>query len=282
MVDGNDQAAQIASAGAKRTSAVSLAGTPVEASSDEHLVQGREDAALWLRFNRPHRLNAFSNELYAEIKRTVVQARYDDSVDTIVFTGTGRAFGTGGDLKQTPDMFDNPVQWLEAKEHLPWEAIRNIPKLTIAAVNGICVAGGLVATLLSDISIAAESATFAIPEGRVGIGESYPANLLYGRVSLAKIKYLIYTGRSISAIEAERIGMITEVVPDDKLYDRVREVTAEVRETSAAARRLYKEYINRNIPLIDWEDFLRTFEDAEAKQYLQAFVAKSAAGRRNA
>jgi enoyl-CoA hydratase/carnithine racemase len=92
---------------------------------------------------------------------------------------------------------------------------------------------------------------------------------------LAKIKYLIFTGQPISAAEAERIGLITEVVPDDRLYERVREVAAEMRKTSLAARLLYKEYINRNIPQLDWEDFLRTWRDPESTRYLQAFLARN-------
>jgi enoyl-CoA hydratase len=260
------------------TSTVSLTGTPVAGFSDDHLVFGREDGALWLRFNRPGQLNSFSNELYADIKAAVVAARYDESVDTIVFTGTGRAFGTGGDLKQTLEVFQDPTRWHDAKDNLPYEAIRNCPKMTIAAVNGICFAGGLITTMLSDVSIAAESATFAVPEVRVGIAESYTADLLFGRVSMAKLKQLCLTGKAINATEAERIGLITEVVPDDRLYERVREVTAEVRETSQAARRLYKEYINRHVPQLDWEDFLRTWRQPDSTQYLQAFLDRSSRG----
>jgi enoyl-CoA hydratase/carnithine racemase len=239
-------------------------------------VHGHENGALWLRFNRPDQLNSFSLELYRDIKQAVLRARYDDSIDTVVFTGTGRAFGTGGDLKQSLEIIADPIRFHEAKDALPFEAIRNSRKMTIAAVNGICMAGGLVATVLSDVSIAAESATFAVPETRVGLAESFTADLLFGRVSLAKTKYLIFTGRPISAAEAERIGLITEVVPDEQLYDRVREVAAQMRETSLAARQLYKEYINRRVPQLDWEDYLRCWRDPETAGHLEAFTNRSA------
>jgi enoyl-CoA hydratase/carnithine racemase len=246
---------------------------PPTQPGDHHLLYAIEDGVAWIQFNRPQQLNSFTAELYKEIKDTIRRAEADDSVDTIVFTGTGRAFSTGGDLKSVFERITDPdpLRFAEMADSSWFDVLKNCRKMTIAAVNGVAVAAGAACAILCDASVASESATFGFPEAGAGFAESHSTHLLWGRVSLTKIKYLLYTAKQISATEAERIGMITEVVPHDRLYDRVREVVEEFRATSYDAKLLFKEYTNRMIPALDWADMYRGFETKESLEFLERF-----------
>ena len=194
-------------------------------------------------------------------------------VDILVLTGRGRAFSTGGDLTEVLDRItdDNPLPWFEMVDSSWFDVLKNTRKPTIAAVNGIAVAAGFACAMLCDVSIAAERATFGLPEARAGFADSHGIHLMWGRASLTRIKYLVLTGKQISATEAERWGLVTQVVPDDELYDRVNEVITELRSTSVEARYLLKEYANRMIPALEWTDLYRGLETTEAAAYLQKF-----------
>jgi enoyl-CoA hydratase/carnithine racemase len=251
---------------------------PVDFPSDEILVVEVADRTAWMRFNRPDQLNCFTPALYGSIKDAVRVAEHNDDVDTIVFTGTGRSFATGGDLKEVLSRITDPdpLPWFEFVDACPFDQIKPCRKVVISAVNGLCYAAGLLITLMSDISIGAESATFAFPEGRVGFAESFSVACLMGRVSLSKAKYMLYTGLPVTAQEAERIGLITEVVPDDQLFNRVGEVIEELRGSSFEAQMLFKEYINRQTPPLEWPDLFRGLGTSDSVAYLEKFKARGA------
>ena len=234
------------------------------------------DAATFIRLNRPQALNSFTSQLYSEVKDGVRLATADPAIDIIVITGTGRAFATGGDLHEVLDRIEdkNPLALYAYDDHMPFETVKHCGKTTIAAVNGICVAGGLALASCCDIQIAARSAKFGIPEARIGIASSMIPSLLFGKISLSKLKYLLYTGKSIPAEEAERIGMITEVTDDDALEARVLEVIDEIRKTSPNARRLYAEYVNRMLPTPANADLYRSLSSQECREGLRAFADK--------
>jgi trans-feruloyl-CoA hydratase/vanillin synthase len=231
------------------------------------------DGVAWIVFNRPDKLNSFSPKLYKQVKDTLRLADANKDVDVLVLTGRGRAFSTGGDLTEVLDRItdDNPLPWFEMVDSSWFDVLKNTRKPTIAAVNGIAVAAGFACAMLCDVSIAAERATFGLPEARAGFADSHGIHLMWGRASLTRIKYLVLTGKQISATEAERWGLVTQVVPDDELYDRVNEVIKELRSTSVEARYLLKEYANRMIPALEWTDLYRGLETTEAAAYLQKF-----------
>jgi enoyl-CoA hydratase/carnithine racemase len=138
----------------------------------EQLHYSVDDGVATVRLDRPEHLNAFTSQLYGEVKWAMWKATADDSVDVVVITGTGRAFATGGDLKETLARLesDDPLAMHAFFDNLPWHDVRDCPKVVIAAVNGLCLAGGLITALCADISVAAASARFGFAEGRVGAG----------------------------------------------------------------------------------------------------------------
>jgi enoyl-CoA hydratase/carnithine racemase len=242
----------------------------------EQLEYRVENSVARIRLNRPDALNSFTTKLYGEVKDAFRLADADPDVDVIVITGTGRAFATGGDLHEVLARMDdqNPLALYAYDDNMPFETIKHCGKTSIAAINGLCVAGGLAIASACDIQIAVRSAKLGVPEARIGIASSMLPSLLLSKLSLSKLKYLLYTGVSISADEAERIGLITMVADDDGLDQRVAEVIAEVRKTSPNARRLYGEYLNRLLPTAPNSDLYRSFSSPQCREGLRAFADK--------
>lgn len=232
------------------------------------------DGVARITLDRPEQLNAFTSRLYGELRWAVRRAGADPSVDVVVITGSGRAFATGGDLKETLARLEDPDPLAMSAffDNLPWADMRECPKVLVAAVNGLCLAGGLITAVCCDIAIAAESARFALTEGRVGIADAIAPTLLRARLPEPKLKYLALTGATIGAAEAERIGLLTEVVPDERLEARVLEVVDELRQTSPVSRALFKEYVNRLTPLPPTHGGLPAFISSEVKEGLRAFA----------
>lgn len=231
-----------------------------------------DDGVAQIRLERPDVLNAFSSRLYGELKWALRTAAADDKVDVVVLTGEGRAFATGGDLKEALELVDGGDLALHAfVDNLPWADFRACPKVVIGAVNGLCYAGGVIAAASCDITLAAESATFALTEGLVGVADSVAPAVLASRLSTAKLKYLLFTGKPIGAAEAERIGLVTEVVPDDRLAARTAEVVDEVRRTSPVSRRLFKQYVDGLEPFPTDPGLVAALGSPEAREGLRAF-----------
>jgi enoyl-CoA hydratase/carnithine racemase len=247
-------------------------------SEFEQLVYEIEDGVAWLRLNPPQQRNAFTSRLYGELKWGVRAADADPDVDVIVVTGTDGAFATGGDLNETLERLgdDDPLSMYEFFDNLPFDALRECSKVVIAAVNGYCYAGGLITCSWCDIQIAAESARFALTEGKVGIADAHAPSVLFGRVPTPKLKYMIFTAKPFTAAQAEDWGLITEVVPDDQLDARTREVIAEVRGTSPVARKAFKKYINELQPRPWDHGGLEAFASTEVIEGLNAFGQKRA------
>ena len=205
-----------------------------------------DDTAV-ITFNRPDLRNAFDQTAYAEVKRAVRMAETDDAVDFIVLRGAGSDFATGGDLRYIHQMVESGDQMrlYDFGDDLPFNAIRSTTKVTIAAVHGWCTAGGMCVAGACDIVVASRSAKFAILEGRVGIGDPFIPTLLKDRISTAKLSLLMYTGRSIDAMEAERLGLVSLCVEDDALDEALTELLHDLRSTSRGSRRVYKAHLSR-------------------------------------
>lgn len=241
----------------------------------EHIHYSVRDGAAWIRLDRPEVLNAFDSTMYRNLGRAVRQAEDDRRVDAIVITGTGRAFATGGDLDDASAVVDPDAPlagWYEYEDALPFDALRRCTKPTIAAVNGICYAGGLIAAATCDIAIATASSRFCIPEARVGLAEPILPAVLSGRVGLSKAIYYTLTARPFDAAEAERAGFITEMVADGELEHRVGEVIGELRLTSPAAKRRYKEFFARHMAPVDLRGIREGIRGPDGVEGLTAFA----------
>lgn len=181
-----------------------------------------DDGIATITLNRPEKLNAFTDAMLDDWVAALEQCRVDPAVRVVVITGTGRAFTTGGDVdsfadsaSQTAATIKNRVA--EGAQRLP-RKIAEIDKPVIAALNGFATGGGLDISLACDIRFASESARFAetyIKMGLIpGVGGAY---LLPRIVGWAKALELFWTADWVDAREAERIGLVSKVFPDDEL-----------------------------------------------------------------
>jgi enoyl-CoA hydratase/carnithine racemase len=216
----------------------------------EQLIYHVDNGTARITLNRPEARNAFTPRLYEELRWAIRHADMDGAVDIIVLTGAGSAFSAGGDLKESFRRISEggALAMHQFFDNLPYYDIRDSPKVVIAAINGACYAGGLLTALWCDLTVASVDARFALTEAKMGTADAFTPSLLFGRTPYPKLKQMLFTGKSISADEAERYGLIGEVVPAGTLDERIDELIGEVRETSAQGRTMYKRFLNELIP----------------------------------
>jgi enoyl-CoA hydratase len=209
----------------------------------------RQNKAGIITLNRPHRLNAINMELLNDFKKQIDTAMRDDSVQTVILTGEGRAFCAGEDLKETAAGKDLD-QWIKEAEGLQsiQRGMMDLGKPIIAAVAGYAVGGGCEFAMGCDMRIAAESAVFGFPETGVGLTVTNAGTkLLTHLVGLGKAKELIFTGEFIEAHEALRIGLVNKVVPDEDLLAAAMAMAETLSHRSPLALRLSKIAIDQGI-----------------------------------
>ena len=237
------------------------------------------DGHYWLTLNRPKVLNAFDEEMLRELVRALETVT--DSGQPLIITGAGRAFCTGGDLKAYFGRLDDQEALLRYFLVLAdvFEKIVDYPGVTVAAVNGVAVAGGLELMCACDLAVAAESATFADGHINYGLHPGAGSSVLLGRIiGERRARWLLLSGEFINAVEAERTGLVNRVVPDGELKQAATSLAAAVARHSRAALRRTKRLIKSDIKEIlrvERESLLEHFQDPETKSHLEAFSARS-------
>ena len=187
--------------------------------SNDLIVRQRDGARLTILINRPEKANSLTPDMLVLLRDAFRDAADDDGLGTVVITGAGdRVFCAGADLNTLYDDQDNPDLWAEMAE-----ALRNIPVLTIAAINGHCMGGGLTLALGCDIRLAVRGASF-----------SYPVlknNVLPGQYDVDSLRELIGPGRAatillggdvVSSADAVTWGLADRLTPRDALEDACR------------------------------------------------------------
>jgi enoyl-CoA hydratase len=211
-----------------------------EPVSDVVLYERRGPAA-WVTLNRPNKLNAISGEVVRRLRESWRQAAADDEVKVVVLTGAGRAFSAGYDIAEEVEQeIEGAERWHEvlAEDVDLTMELWSLPKPTIAAVRGWCLAGACELAMACDLVVAADDAQFGEPEIRYGSG---PVTLLMPFVlGQKKTNELLFTGDAISATEAERLGLVNAVVASDALEDAVNALVAKIAPTPLPVLRLTK------------------------------------------
>jgi enoyl-CoA hydratase len=193
----------------------------------------RKDRVLVVTLNRPDKLNALSKELLGQLAACLAEAEADPALGCVVLTGAGRAFSAGADIA---DMLVRGVTSYADPERLEsWRSVEAFSKPLIAAINGFAFGGGLELALLCDIALASDTAKLAFPEIRIG---SFPGDggtqRLPRLVGKSFAMQMILTGETIDAQLAERKGLISEVVPAQRLLQRALEIANAVAANSVA------------------------------------------------
>ena len=180
-------------------------------ASELELLEERLEGVVILCLNRPERRNALSKSLIDAIRVTSERLSVDESVTSVIFTGSEGAFCAGLDLKELGDDASN----LDGSYV---EAVRALPQPTIAAVNGAAVTGGLELALACDMRLGSPQALFADTHARIGVMPGGGASVMLSRlVGLGRANEMSLSGRFVSAEEAERWGLVNRIVPEAEL-----------------------------------------------------------------
>ncbi len=239
-----------------------------------YLVAHKADGVLEVRIDRPERRNACTIEMYHGIKKACVIAERDPEIDLLVLTGTGDYFCVGGEMGGQHEGGAPIDRYTDGLDLTPFVQIERCPKLVLVRINGMCQGGGLVMTLMSDLSIASDRAKFRVPELLRGVADCYLGARLAPRIGVARAKYLLYTAQYFDAQQAYDMGLISRVVPHDDLDAAVAETIAQVRLTGPAARRALKRDLNRSLPPRDFGMFQDSLTGEECREGFAAFVEK--------
>jgi 2-ketocyclohexanecarboxyl-CoA hydrolase len=190
------------------------------------------DGLVWIRFVRPDRRNAYDHEMAGEVA-AAVDASSGEEVLAVVITGSGGSFCAGGALGALRQPDQDDIRTLFRGSLRMFDAIRGCPRPVIAAVNGVAAGGGNELIVACDLAIAARSATFGQTGPRVGSAPVFGAtNLMALQIGEKRAKEWSFLCRRYSAADALALGLVNEVVDDDALEDRIRDIGAEVRRLS--------------------------------------------------
>jgi enoyl-CoA hydratase len=215
-----------------------------------------------LTIDRPEKLNSMTPEGFAELRRELLEADSNTSVKIIILTGAGRrAFSTGFDILDIPELTIAESRLLHIGNLELNRTISGLNKIIIAAVNGAAMGAGFEISLLCDLTVAARSAVFAMPELAIG---AYPGTiaptLLWQLVGIKKAKELIFTGKTINADEAAELGLVNEVVPDDALMDRAIQLARQIMHMAQLPLLMAKARMNSMLRVLLEEEMSRFVE----------------------
>lgn len=239
------------------------------------------DHVALIRLNRPEALNALSGQLVSELAAAMKAADADEAVRCIILTGSEKAFAAGADIKEmasksyvdvlTDDLFGPEI-----------EAIQRIRKPVIAAVAGYALGGGCELAMMCDFIICAENAKFGQPEINLGVIAGIGGTQRLTRfVGKSKAMDMNLTGRFMDAAEAERSGLVSRVVPVDRLLDEAMGAAKKIASKSAIAAMVAKEAVNRSYEttlreglLYERRAFHALFATEDQKEGMSAFAEK--------
>jgi enoyl-CoA hydratase len=215
------------------------------------LIVDKAGGVMTVSLNRPRIMNALNNELMLEMRDLLAALRSDLETRFVIFTGAGKVFSSGVDFSRESMLsrYSNP----ELPNERIWQcfghdfmrAMENLEQITVAAINGAAIGGGLCIAMNCDFRIAAESAILGIPEANLGIFYTWGATpRLTALIGPAKAKELIMTCDPIGAEEAWRIGLVNKVVADDKLMESCRELVDKLAAKGPLALRICKKQVN--------------------------------------
>jgi 2-(1,2-epoxy-1,2-dihydrophenyl)acetyl-CoA isomerase len=219
----------------------------------ECILLEKENGIATITLNRPDRMNALNAQLLEEFADAIKGVGADDEVRVLILTGAGRGFCTGMDVEVVASGgMEAPNRNIRTQplSQLGWAGLvlYNLGKPTIAAVNGTTAGAGLSFALACDMRIAAESARFSSVFIRRALTPDTGATFLLPRiVGTAKALEMMYTGEMISASEAERIGLVSKVVPDEELIKTVKELAAKMAKMSPLALELTKKEVLKGL-----------------------------------
>jgi len=228
----------------------------------QFILSERLDGVALITLNRPDKLNALSFGLMQELDEALTGYEADDAVGAVILTGAGdRAFSAGADIHEMADMSaDALAERTRRRGEISWH-IASYAKPIIGAINGLAYGGAALLSSSLDIRLGCEKTQFrflAATYGRVNSTWSLPA-----QVGLPKAKELLYTGRAVGVEEAERIGLLNQVVPSAKLIETAVEMGRMIAKNDPRMVQGIKQLLHEEMGL-DWQERYDLEDEARA------------------
>jgi enoyl-CoA hydratase/carnithine racemase len=250
------------------------------------LLDSPAEAVVRIRISNPERRNALDHEILDSLAETL--PRLDRGIETrcVLITGAPPVFSAGYDIAAIPSQtFERDAEALVAHPfHAAMEALSRHPWPTVAAINGHCLGGGLELAITCDLRICAAGAKLGMPPAKLGLVYGHTGlRKFLDTIGLARTKELFFTGRNVEAERAEEIGLVHEVVPDERLEDAAIELAAEIAANAPISMRGNKsaiETLNENPLLTEQQEAgliaLREscFASEDFREGIQAFAEK--------
>ncbi|MDF1481898.1 enoyl-CoA hydratase [Extensimonas sp. H3M7-6] len=245
------------------------------------LVRTEADKVGIIALNRPKQLNALSDQLMDELGHALKAFDADENIGCIILTGSEKAFAAGADI---PSMAQYSFVDAYKGDFITrnWETIRSVRKPVIGAVSGFALGGGCELAMMCDFIIAADNAKFGQPEIKLGVIPGAGGTQRLPRaVGKSKTMDMVLTGRMMDATEAERAGLVSRVVPLDKLMEEALGAALIVADLSQVAAMAAKESVNRAFEsslsdglMFERRLFHGLFATEDQKEGMDAFLNK--------
>ncbi|MEM3699448.1 MAG: enoyl-CoA hydratase-related protein [Candidatus Bathyarchaeia archaeon] len=249
----------------------------------KYIIYEKSEGIATITLNRPEILNALSKEVIEEVLQALEDVKADENTRVVVLTGAGeKAFSAGADIKAMKGMNALKAMELSLMGEKLCNALENLEKPVIAAMNGYALGGGLEVSMACDIRIASENARMGQTEINIGLIPGWGGTQRLTRlIGKTKAKELIFTGKIIDAKTAEQLGIVNMVVPADKLRDAVRQFALELASKAPVALKVAKALINKGSEIsldaaiaLEREGFGVVASTEDLQEGISAFIEK--------
>lgn len=245
-----------------------------------HILFEKVDGVGVVTFNRTSALNALNTEVLGALERLVEEVKTDDSLRVLVFTGAGKAFVAGADIKEMATMSAEEARQFAGRGQRVFSEIEKMDKVTIAAVNGFALGGGCEMALACDIRLAGTKAKFGQPEVKLGITPGFAGSQRLPKlIGVSHAKYMILTGDMIGADKALELGLVSGVYED--VLEEAVSLGSRIARNAPLALSYSKKAIDEGltVPLeqgnrIEAAYFGLSFATEDQKRGMKAFIEK--------
>lgn len=223
------------------------------ADNESPLILRREGHVMRVTLNRPERLNALNNALKVELISAMSELAEDPEIRVIVLDGAGdRAFCVGADLKEMDGAARDGkrlVTPMTGVNRNVFEAVLEVPKPTIAAIDGYALAGGFELAMACDIRVATARSQFGMPEAKIGMGANFATVMLPRLIGSSAAYELLYTAKRIDAARAMELGLVSHIYEQDSFQRSVDELASSIAGNAPLSLFRYKQMILRGADL---------------------------------
>lgn len=247
------------------------------------IIYEKGDGIGTITINRPKSMNSLSSELFREMAEVLCLIAGDHEVRVVILTGNDKFFAAGADITE----IRNICNAVEAHEfikgaHAVFNGLEMLEKPVIAAISGLALGGGCELLLACDIRICSENAVFGQPEIKIGVIPGAGGTQRLPRtIGVTKAKELLYTGDTMDAAEALRVGLVSRIVPIGKVLEEARAMAKKIARQPGVALRVTKDVVNTGLSLdltsalaYEARCFEMLFDTQDRKEGMAAFVEK--------